>query len=264
MPRPIFLCAYLILEIFAGTAKLTSAARRCDLNCDPWDILLGPKFDLLVPRNVRRLLNLVRSRHVVIIWLGTPCVTLSRARKWDGRGPPPLRDSVDVTCPATWITSARDKLAVTQANSLVELSADLIDLITAVGGFYVIENPLTSRLWVYPYLAEALIRTGAVFVNLDFCCWLVESELIGGLPWLKPITLAGTLPGLPSLRKQCSNRHWCSHLQRPHRSLVGKNEHGAFWTKLAEPYPDALCSAVAHLFAAAVHSATRGAAGTDV
>ena len=82
----------LVVEVFAGSARVTAAWKLKGLKvADPWDTLYGVRFDLTEARSVRRLFNLLSSGHVCIVWWGTPCVTFTGARRWDG-GPRPLRD----------------------------------------------------------------------------------------------------------------------------------------------------------------------------
>ena len=50
LARPLWVHARLFVEIFSGSARLTSAARQCDAFANrvsqPWDVLNGPEFDL--------------------------------------------------------------------------------------------------------------------------------------------------------------------------------------------------------------------------
>ena len=62
------------------------------LFCVEVDIAHGPQFDLNSHRIQQEIINLLKSHQVKFIWMGTPCNSWSRARKWDGRGPGPLRD----------------------------------------------------------------------------------------------------------------------------------------------------------------------------
>ena len=151
---------------------------------------------------------------------------------------------------------------MSQANQLVDLSADICLSVTAVGGIFVVENPESSSMWLYPKLAQMLLITRATFVVTHYCQWLSEEEFECDLPWLKPTVLAGTLPGLRSVGRQCSARGLCERWHRPHRALVGKRKNGEFWTRFAEPYPKALCNALADLFVAALATANRPAAAS--
>ena len=53
---------------------------------------------------------------------------------------------------------------MSQANQLVDLSADVCLAVTAVGGVFVIENLESSSMWLYPKLAQMLLTTRANLV----------------------------------------------------------------------------------------------------
>ena len=213
---------------------------------EPWDILYGPKHDLLNVRNQRRVLALLSSRHVLVDWWGTPCTSLSLARKFDGLGPAPLRDPDDPTQPAVW-TSVSEKVIVEQANALIEITVRGIRAGFKAGAVCVLENPEGSRLWELPSVSEVLKEIGAQHVVTHYCRWLERDEVLGELPWLKPTRLSGTLPGLLQLARQCSRTRFCREWGCNHRPLVGKTADGRFWTAVAQPYPRRLCAAVASL-----------------
>ena len=121
-----------------------------------------------------------------------------------------------------------------------------------------VENPEPSSMWLYPSLARMLLATRATFVLTHYCQWLSEDEFEFDLPWLKPTVLAGTVPGLQRVGRQCSARGPCRRWRRPHRARVGKRKNGEFWTRFAEPYPQALCSALADILLAALAPAGGG------
>ena len=254
LDRPLWVCANLILEVFAGTARMTSAARAHpffkDSVCDPWDILYGECYDVLQISNLRRLLLLIGSGHVVFTWLGTPCSSFSKGRKWDG-GPPPLRDPSNIVLPAPWISSPGDLEKVETGNKLAETSARIALVSHWARAWYVIENGHRTDLWRHPAIIEALSITGAADVEVDYCGWALDSLLGPGSPWQKRTRLSGTLPGLYVLgRRRCTGGRRCSFTGRSHVALSGKRD-GVWLTRLAEPYPMGLCSAVIDLAAAA-------------
>ena len=92
---PRWMFARLVLEVYAGSARITQACRRLGIETSqPWDKLGGSRFDLTNKQNIRKLLNIIASGHIILVWLAPPCSTFSSARRWDG-GPIPLRDPVD-------------------------------------------------------------------------------------------------------------------------------------------------------------------------
>ena len=83
---------------------------------------------------------------MIAVWYGTPCQTLSSARKFDGRGPPPLRDCRDPIQPASYI-SEKERQKVADANSLIDFTLEGIVVGHEIGVAFVLENPARSKLW---------------------------------------------------------------------------------------------------------------------
>ena len=73
LEKPIFMRHRIVVEIFSGSAGIAAACRQSGLHvADPWDILYGPRFDLLVPKQQRKLLRLLESGLVYFAWCRTP------------------------------------------------------------------------------------------------------------------------------------------------------------------------------------------------
>lgn len=85
---------HFILEIFAGTARISSALRKVGLPTFPIDIDIYPSHDVLDPECAHSILNWIAGGRVMMVWLGMPCTTFSQARRNDGVGPLPLRDEL--------------------------------------------------------------------------------------------------------------------------------------------------------------------------
>jgi hypothetical protein len=79
------------LEVFAGTARITKSLQQRGIQAFPVDICISPFHNVLDSKLEHRLFNLVRTGRVSFVWCGMPCTSFSRARKWDGRGPGPIR-----------------------------------------------------------------------------------------------------------------------------------------------------------------------------
>ena len=150
LERPTWVCAKLLVEIFSGSARLTSAAHAHeffrDRTAEPWDVINGEQFNLMIRGNFKRLLSFLASGHVVFGWLGTPCTTFTRARRWDG-GPPPLRDPEDISRPAPWIWREGDLRAIREGNRLADVSAQCILVMFRARAHYVLENGHRTHLW---------------------------------------------------------------------------------------------------------------------
>ena len=163
----------LFLEVFAGSARMTAAFRAHphfrDRVSDPWDMIYGEMFDLLVETNLRKLLNLLASGHIAGTWLGTPCTSFTLARRWDG-GPPPLRDPGDVLLAAPWISSEHDLKSVETGNRLASVTVRIILVAYQARAWYVIENGIRTRLWEIEELKEAFDVTKAESMITDYRC----------------------------------------------------------------------------------------------
>ena len=76
-----------VVHVFSGCGRLEAYLRVGEVVLDSWDILLGRAHDLHQWENARRLYRLLESGLVIVAFWGTPCTKLTRARKYDGRGP---------------------------------------------------------------------------------------------------------------------------------------------------------------------------------
>ena len=233
LEKPIFMRHRIVLEVFSGVAGITAACRQSGLEvADPWDILYGPQFNLMVDKHQRKLFRILESGHVYMIWFGTPCTSFTVARS-------PVRDPSDLCQPVPGL-SARDFDLFESGSALADFTAKAIVIAHLSSTYVVLENPFSSSLWRYPSIVRALTSVGAQYVRTVYCAW--------GEPWVKPTCIAGTLPKLETLRRDCSSRNGiCQHSGCAHRVLRGKASNGVWWTKIAEPYPKAFCGAVADL-----------------
>ena len=79
-------------EVFSGVGHLAKAFAREGIEAEAWDILHGSDADFLNPTVVERFKGRIKAGVYVAISFGLPCISWSRARRHDGKGPPPLRD----------------------------------------------------------------------------------------------------------------------------------------------------------------------------
>ena len=83
------------------------------------------------------------------LWLATPCVTLTRARRDNTAGlPRPLRSS-DLPHGLPGLTAA-EQAQVREANKLIAFAGRLLALASRLGVIAGEENPNTSILWCFP------------------------------------------------------------------------------------------------------------------
>ena len=82
------------VEIFSGSAHLSQAMAQHGFRCAAWDIDYNDGCDILQVDVLAALFRFCVNKPVYLVWLGMPCQSWSRARRWDG-GPAPLRDDHD-------------------------------------------------------------------------------------------------------------------------------------------------------------------------
>ena len=219
------------LEIFAGTGRVSQALCDAGIPTYPIDNCLFPSHNVLDPHVHNYIRNFITSGRVLLIWLGMPCTTFSRARRNDGRGPGPLRDSQHL-----WgLPNLRchDQHKLQDGNALFHFTMDILHLAGKYNIPTVIENPLTSLAWSMPPMVRYFQLPGVQCCDLDFCQFNER--------WLKPTRLVSRFLDISQLSRRCTGTYQlCSHSRRPHIPLVGKDASGTWWTRRAQPYPFAM------------------------
>lgn len=228
-----------VLELFCGCARLSRACADVGFQVISYDTDYGPQCDLLDALVVERLLNFIRKQHgsLALVWMGTPCTTWSRARKHDG-GPAPLRE--DYALEGLDHLSDHDRSKVLEGNKLRDISVQIAELCSSLNIPWVIENPLTSRIWLSKPLVN-LVNDGATLLRTDFCGW--------GMPWKKSTgLLTRNFPCLADVSCIChTTKGRCQFSGRKHIILAGKDSSGLWMTRRAQPYPVRLCNRIASL-----------------
>jgi hypothetical protein len=162
-------------------------------------------------------------------------VFFSRARRGYGFGfPPSLRDgSVSGIWGLAGLTpEEQERFRI--GNALASWAADLIHMCIKPRVPVVIENPQTSRLWLFPSLA-ALLSTASCDGIVHFC----QFEVL----WKKPTCLVGWHVNFDSVLMKCSGSA-CSKTGHPNQLLVGVDEKGEFWTAKASAHTFRFCRAM--------------------
>lgn len=231
------------LEIFAGSARISTMLEKEGLSVFPIDLCLFPSHNVLLSEIEQRILNWISQGRVGFVWLGMPCTTFSRARKHDGVGPGPLRsDEFLWGLPGL---SSSDQRKVREGNQLFSFTMRILRQCYSSQVPFVLENPLTSMAWQMTPFQKFLQQTGSHFCDLDFCMY--------GEAWKKPTRLVYNFISLESLSMRCnSGSHICSQTQQPHLPLKGVAPNGKFWTLVAQPYPWSLAAAAASILAKAL------------
>ena len=131
-----------VIELFSGTARLSQAMAMHGFNVIAYDVEYGCHCELLSKKVLKSLWRFIKTHDVVLVWMGMPCQSWSRARKWDG-GLPPLRDD-DRHLMGRPHLSSTDAVKVELGNRLLATTYKISRLLMALQVPWVIENPWTS------------------------------------------------------------------------------------------------------------------------
>ena len=229
-----------VLEIFSGSGHLARAFRRQGIAALSIDICHGIHHDVLNSSVSELIHQWIRSRCVLLVWLGTPCSSWSRARCNGGAGwPGLLRNNQNIMGLEGF--SNKDQGKIQFGNRTMAFSASVVQLAVRLGIPTGLENPATSMLCYAPDIVACLQLPHSKQVNIDFCAF--------GTPWRKRTKLAfWHVPDVsPSFGHICSSTGGrCDYSGCKHAVLKGTT-HRVFWTLLAQPYPKKLCTKIAHV-----------------
>ena len=114
----------------------------------------------------------------------------------------------------------------------------------------ILENPATSRLFLLPQSKEIMRHPAASYGIAHFCQY--------GTKWKTPtgfLMLFASENDRSSLYRRCnSSQGICSRTLAKHWVLSGLGPSGKPWTLIAQPYPSQLCSTLARILTARIHS----------
>eukprot|EP00435_Cladocopium_sp_Y103_P000983 s6541_g1.t1 len=174
----------LIIEIFAGTARLSKVAREVGLQVLPVDKtaarasqIFVAQYDITQPDEMQSLVELIRKEadRIAAIHLAPACGTASRARekkltklaKQGFKIPGPLRSQ---TKPMGLDgLSGLDKVRTESANLVYSATATLVQLCITLDILCSVENPQNSLFWMFPEIAALLQRYVGYPVVFDNC-----------------------------------------------------------------------------------------------
>lgn len=238
----------IFLELFSGAGGVSRALRLLlhdSFKVIEVDIENNASLDLSKKSLQQFILYLIRRDFVVGVWMGTPCTSWSRARRHDGKGPPPLRSDSQIWGLAN--LSTQDQARVQLGNNLARFSAQVFRVCLQCTVPVGLENPHTSRLWLIPSFQQLIHNNSAVkHVITDYCQ--------DGMPWRKRTRILFSHVDLSSVGLVCHGKHGkCSRTQQPHVQLSGREKgQGRFRTLIAQPYPGKLCRRVSIAFQHAI------------
>ena len=229
------------LEIFSGSGHLgASIAKLTGWYVLLWDITLGEQYDLRSRSKRRMILDWLRGGHIRGGHLGTPGESFSRARDVPP-GPPPLRS--DQQPMGLYDLKPHDQVKVALGNLFLRFSVLFLTVCGVLGVPATLKNPARSRLWICPPMM-ALLRK-------KFCRQFLTHSCGWGKPYKKATLFLGIHVSLPRFELSLcrgSKRGICLFSGKPHQGLVGHARDGRWWTKVSEPYPLAMCDAIAKDF----------------
>ncbi|CAE7029174.1 unnamed protein product [Symbiodinium sp. CCMP2456] len=240
--------APLVLEVFAGTARLSSACQRLGFRTLAVDKASAQsrfpiqQLDLTLDDDLAMLLDIIRLESANIAWIhcAPPCGTASAARSRPLSGvdpsmkaPVPLRSTTEPQGLST--LRGQDRLRVDQANLLYRAVGAIADLAMALKIFISIENPANSLAWLCDGL-DHLFRLPHYPVVFDAC-------MHGGTRDKRGLLWCSDDRFLP-LALLCSRDH--AHASWRPRVLAGK---ATFPAKDEAAYPHLLCERMAYIVA---------------
>lgn len=212
------------LDLYSGKKGFAHAAVRYGA---PWvltvDFLDGPQCDLL-DKSVRRKIEFLIDSGVFSHLSAAPiCSSFSRAIT------PAVRDKLHPEGLPNVSPSMQQKIA--DGNSHSKWLCKLLEKCIQLHLLFWVENPDSSFLWQQKEWARLPNGAASRFYKCDYCTFKA--------PWRKRTRFV-TNNRLAGQKRLCNRQH--RHILLRGRARGNK----ACWTKLAEPYPKALCSVLAH------------------
>ena len=171
------------VETFAGKAGLTKAVAKIRL--EGWEVQASGKDSRTSEWDLSNDEHFEEAMREVVTWHwnhgAPPCGTMSTARRADEYGHvQPLRD--------VWRPTGYGDPLTEEANLLARRQAALCQAIYDAGGYFSVENPESSFLWLLKeYKALAALK-GVRFVVLHQCAY--------GSPHYKPTGILTNAPWL--------------------------------------------------------------------
>ena len=227
------------LDAFGGVGGVTAECGKLGVEGTVYDFAVNPENDFRNRKFVRSICRLIRRRHFVAGMFHTPCTTFSIARD---RNSQTRTKHFPLGLPQEQLSEKQIK-QVKDGNETMYATLRMIREFDRLGLPWMVENPLSSRLWLTPGFKALMKQDNVDFVSLHMCQF--------GSKWKKPTAiLAGNVPShlLDPICKTCSGSSGiCSRTKKAHLQLTGTAPCGKPWTAVAQVYPKGLCVALARL-----------------
>ena len=216
-----------VLEVFAGSARLSQCCALKGMRVGtPIDIRNG--FDLNTSKGRQIVSRIVREQQPDVIILEPVCGPWS-----------PMQNINDPEM-------VREKQS--QAMPMVEFTASTAQYQIKNNRYFIIENPLKSKLWYTRVMQNLCRQYGVTHDNLDMCAFGARDPISHKLH-LKPTSLLHNLPpnALLPIFKRCANRYLSK--KHEHEPLEGNAKGYGSRTHLAQIYPWLFCKTLASCIA---------------
>eukprot|EP00438_Fugacium_kawagutii_P016051 Skav221531 [mRNA] locus=scaffold1813:43:5619:- [translate_table: standard] len=209
------------LELFAGSARLSQVAAMNGLKVGPpVDIRTG--YDILTVEGRQKTMELIERLNPKVVFMAPVCGPWSQMQN--------INDQETVR-------AKREKYF-----PMVEFCAKVALYQLQKGGYFLIENPSSSRIWFTRALQALLSKNSVTWDTLDMCAFGMRDP--NGYYYYKPTSLLHNLPSevIGPVFKRCTNKssakkHW-------HQPIEGSAPGYGSRTKLAQVYPYRFCSAL--------------------
>ena len=187
----------LVIELFAGTARVTACLKQLGLKSSVGVDKDAPKAcsacltaDMTSPEGQALVWEWVKSPRLAALRAAPPCGTSSRARELE-YGPPPLRSDAEPDGVTGLCGADLDRILV--ANCLYSFLSDIINYALSHQVICIIENPRNSLYWSTSFFQR--ISQHFRFVACEACAF--------GSRRPKKIVFAATCDGFDSLAQLC-------------------------------------------------------------
>ena len=183
--------------------------------------------DLTTPAVIATIKKFMKQKCIALLWLGTPCQTWSRARRWDG-GPRPLCE--DHALYGRGGLNAQDQQKVAVGNLLACITCDLCTFASELGIRWVVENHSHQE---FGSLTKSLFCNGRVLSYKRSISVLMGCRGEGLLVCFHMPSTAFQMCSNAALRGMvAANTRAESHI-----ALAGKNANGMWLTRVCTALP---------------------------
>jgi hypothetical protein len=243
------------LEIFSGSARLTTSLRRRGFGCIAIDLRGRLGVDVTLASVLRLIEGWISGGLIAGLLVATPCSSWSGARRGVAGTPGgPLRSPDHILGHPHALMRPVDAQKIAVGNKTMRASARILRCAIKHGLSCALENPAGSSLFRAAPIATIVSHENAHRHVLDFCRFGSKHRK-RTIVWMWNSIVSESLDVLCHGRKGL-----CSETGRFHEVLEGSSK-GVLRTAAAEAYPQPFASALA---AALVKSAQRHFQGITV